>query len=70
MRRVPTVHRFPVLDQEASALSWRSFSITAAGQPRRFAGFPFTRLAKSQEHQHKHYIWWLEDLVNQYVGFL
>src|ERR1700728_3667630 len=45
MRRVPIVHRFPVLTQEASALSWRSLSITAAGQPRRFAGFPFERLA-------------------------
>jgi len=48
MRRIPTVHRFPVLDLEASALSWRSFSITAAGQPRRFAGFPFEPLAEAR----------------------
>jgi len=48
MRRVPTVHRFPVLDLEASALSWRSLSITAAGQPRRCAGFPFEPLVEAR----------------------
>ena len=31
-RRVPTVHRFPVREDQCS--SWRSFSITAAGQSR------------------------------------
>ena len=37
-RRIPTVHRFPAPKGQCD--SWRSFSLTAAGQPRILTGFP------------------------------
>ena len=38
--RVPTVHRFPA--PEGQCVSWASFSLTAAGQPRILTGFPLS----------------------------
>jgi hypothetical protein len=43
-RRFPTCHRFPVSEKPVRYVGF-DFSITAAGQPRMFAGFPFQPLA-------------------------
>lgn len=52
---------------EAQCAVWVSFSITAAGQPRKFAGFPFQPPAVTGSTNTRHYLLWSGAEVNPWV---
>ena len=56
-RRLPTVHRFPVLNGGPVRCVEFEFSITAAGQPRSCAGFPFQPSAEASGTSTNHNLW-------------
>jgi hypothetical protein len=68
MCRVPTVHRFPVLDGEGQCAVVKVVSrLPLRGSPGGSPGSLLSHWPRDQEHQHRHYILWFDGRVKQYV---